>query len=59
MSQQDWENVYENKTPEQISWTQDEYSMSLKLIQSINADKNSKIIDVGGGDGSSVQSDLI
>ncbi|MFN3020081.1 hypothetical protein ACK1KB_03710 [Chryseobacterium sp. TY3] len=54
MSQQHWENVYENRTPEQISWTQDEYSMSLKLIQSINADKNSKIIDVGGGDGSSV-----
>ncbi|WP_300669747.1 class I SAM-dependent methyltransferase [Soonwooa sp.] len=56
MSQQHWENVYENKTPEQMSWTQDEYATSLKLIQSLNADKNSKIIDVGGGDGSFVQS---
>lgn len=55
MSQQHWEKVYENKTPDQMSWTQDEYTSSLQLIQSINADKNSKIIDVGGGDGNFVK----
>lgn len=55
MSQQHWEKVYENKTPDQMSWTQDEYTSSLQLLQSINADKNSKIIDVGGGDGNFVK----
>lgn len=55
MSQQHWEKIYENKTPDQMSWTQDEYTSSLQLLQSINADKNSKIIDVGGGDGNFVK----
>lgn len=46
-----WENVYESKTPDQMSWTQEEYATSLRLIKSLNADKSAKIIDVGGGDG--------
>lgn len=50
-----WENVYETKTPDQMSWTQDEYATSLRLIKSLNADKSAKILDVGGGDGSFVQ----
>ena len=50
-----WENVYETKTPDQMSWTQDEYATSLRLIKSLNANKSAKIIDVGGGDGSFIQ----
>lgn len=50
-----WENVYETKTPDQMSWTQDEYATSLRLIKSLNADKSAKILDVGGGDGSFIQ----
>lgn len=50
-----WENVYETKTPNEMSWTQDEYATSLRLIKSLNADKSAKIIDVGGGDGSFIQ----
>ena len=50
-----WENVYETKTPDQMSWTQEEYATSLRLIKSLNADKSAKILDVGGGDGSFVQ----
>ena len=50
-----WENVYETKTPNEMSWTQDEYATSLRLIKSLNANKSAKIIDVGGGDGSFIQ----
>ncbi len=50
-----WENVYETKTPDQMSWTQEEYTTSLRLIRSLNADKSAKIIDIGGSDGSFIQ----
>lgn len=50
-----WENVYETKTPDQMSWTQEEYATSLRLIKSLNADRSAKILDVGGGDGSFIQ----
>lgn len=47
---QHWETIYETKTPDQVSWTQKIPSTSLKFISSLNLGKNSKIIDVGGGD---------
>ncbi len=50
-----WEHVYTNKTPDQMSWTQDEYTTSLRLVRSLNADKSAKIIDIGGGDGTFIQ----
>ncbi|WP_313113763.1 class I SAM-dependent methyltransferase [Aequorivita sediminis] len=45
-----WETVYETKTPEQVSWTQEVPKTSLDFIQSLELKKTTKIIDVGGGD---------
>ena len=45
-----WENVYETKNPNQVSWTQKSPKTSLAFIQSFGLDKSAKIIDVGGGD---------
>lgn len=45
-----WETVYKTKTPNQISWTQYVPQPSLDFIESLNLEKNAKIIDVGGGD---------
>lgn len=45
-----WENVYETKTPEQVSWTQAIPSTSLRLIEETGVRKDAAIIDVGGGD---------
>lgn len=46
-----WENIYETKTPEQVSWTQEIPETSLHLIEMLNVSKDAKIIDIGGGDG--------
>ena len=46
-----WENVYQNKTQEQVSWTQKFPKTSLDLIAQFDVDLSGKIIDVGGGDG--------
>ena len=46
-----WENVYQNKTQEQVSWTQKFPKTSLDLIAQFDVDSSGKIIDVGGGDG--------
>lgn len=45
-----WKNVYETKTPEEVSWTQKKPQTSLELIRSLGSDKSVKIIDIGGGD---------
>ena len=45
-----WETVYKTKTPDQVSWTKDVPQPSLDFIESLNLEKNAKIIDVGGGD---------
>ena len=45
-----WEQVYETKLPEQVSWTQDTPTTSLLFIASYNLPKTARIIDVGGGD---------
>lgn len=45
-----WETVYENKTPDQVSWTQEKPEVSLELIKDANLPKTTKIIDIGGGD---------
>ena len=46
-----WENVYETKNSNEVSWTQEIPETSLELIQNAAADKTSKIIDIGGGEG--------
>lgn len=45
-----WENVYETKTPDQVSWTQNIPQTSLDLINDLQLPKSANIIDIGGGD---------
>ncbi len=46
-----WETVYETKSPDQVSWTQEIPRTSLDLISSFGMGKDARIIDIGGGDG--------
>lgn len=45
-----WENVYETKQPNEVSWTQEKPETSLGFISDFNLSKEAKIIDIGGGD---------
>jgi len=45
-----WENIYATKSSEQVSWTQQVPTTSLRFIHSVNVPKDAAIIDVGGGD---------
>jgi len=45
-----WENVYQTKKSNEVSWYQEKPKTSLKLVGEIDLDKNSEIIDVGAGD---------
>jgi SAM-dependent methyltransferase len=45
-----WENVYETKNPDEVSWTQKKPQTSLDFINSCGLSKDAKIIDIGGGD---------
>jgi len=47
---QHWESIYENKSPEEVSWTQEVPEISLELIDDIGLNKDDAIIDIGGGD---------
>lgn len=44
-----WQNVYESKSSTSVSWFQERANLSLELIQQCDIDKNTPIIDVGGG----------
>jgi SAM-dependent methyltransferase len=45
-----WETIYETKTPDQVSWTQEIPTVSLEFIHKFNIPKSASIIDIGGGD---------
>lgn len=45
-----WETVYETKTPNEVSWTQEVPKTSLDFINNLNLPKSAEIIDIGGGD---------
>lgn len=45
-----WEQVYDTKTPAQVSWTQAVPQTSLDFIKDAAVSKNARIIDIGGGD---------
>ncbi len=49
-SKEHWEDVWTRKKSDEVSWYQKEPTTSLELILSTNPSKDSKIIDVGGGD---------
>lgn len=44
-----WENVYQTKSPTDVSWYQTCPSLSLKLIEATKIGKGEGIIDMGGG----------
>ena len=44
-----WENIYENKNEDEVSWFQKIPKTSIDLIKSSKIDKTSKIIDIGAG----------
>ena len=44
-----WGNVYQEKSPLDVSWYQKEPKLSLELIRSTKVASNEAIIDVGGG----------
>jgi len=45
-----WENIYDVKTPQEVSWTEEKPETSINLIHSFPIDKTAKIIDIGGGE---------
>lgn len=44
-----WENVYANRSPEEVGWFQTEPALSLELITKEELSTEAAIIDVGGG----------
>ncbi|MBB3971202.1 hypothetical protein [Mucilaginibacter phyllosphaerae] len=45
-----WDDVYSNKTSDQVSWTQAVPQTSLDFIYGFLFSKSSSIIDIGDGD---------
>ncbi|MBI4453896.1 class I SAM-dependent methyltransferase [Candidatus Woesearchaeota archaeon] len=45
-----WENIYQTKKSNEVSWHQEKPKTSLNLISETNLDKDAKFIDVGAGD---------
>ncbi|PZU93207.1 MAG: SAM-dependent methyltransferase [Pseudanabaena sp.] len=44
-----WQNVYQQKSPLEVSWYQKEPKLSLEMILSTEVAEDTAIIDVGGG----------
>jgi len=44
-----WENIYETRAADDVSWYQEHAAMSLALISHCGVVKAGKIIDIGGG----------
>ena len=47
--QEHWENVYQSKGPQDVSWFQRRPEISLALISAAGTAKSDGVIDVGGG----------
>jgi len=45
-----WEAIYQTKQPNEVSWTQEIPSISLEFIHKYRIARNTKIMDIGGGD---------
>ena len=45
-----WESIFQTKKFNEVSWYQEDPKTSIDLIQDIGPDKDTPIIDVGGGD---------
>lgn len=44
-----WENVYQTKLPDQVSWYREHLDNSIQMILQTGVEKNGAVIDVGGG----------
>ena len=44
-----WEQVYQTKPADAVSWFQEHATLSLEIIRSIGATSDAKILDAGGG----------
>jgi 2-polyprenyl-3-methyl-5-hydroxy-6-metoxy-1,4-benzoquinol methylase len=53
-----WEGVYQSKSPDQVSWYRPHLEISLRLIEQAASDRDSAVIDVGGGE-STLVDDLV
>jgi len=49
MSRNYWEEVYQSKQADQVSWYQQQPSQTLAIIESLNLPLDAKLIDVGSG----------
>jgi hypothetical protein len=47
--EQHWQQVYDSKSEDQVSWFQAKPEMSLRLIENTGLTHSARIIDVGGG----------
>jgi SAM-dependent methyltransferase len=47
---QHWENIYQSKQPDEVSWFQPTPTTSLEFVNYFNIPKTARIIDIGGGD---------
>ena len=45
-----WDNIYQNKSTDDVSWYQRVPGTSLDFVKQFNLSKTAKIIDIGGGD---------
>lgn len=50
MSNNFWDNVYLQKSADEMSWFQEHPDRSLELIRELHLPQNASLIDVGGGD---------
>ena len=45
-----WDKIYKEKSPNEVSWTQEVPVTSIKFFEKFKIDKSSPIIDIGGGE---------
>lgn len=51
-----WEKIFATKNPNEVSWFQVYPKTSMQFVELFNLKRNSKIIDIGGGDSNFVDS---
>jgi ubiquinone/menaquinone biosynthesis C-methylase UbiE len=56
--QQHWENIYQTKKRDEVSWFREHLDTSLRMIANTGVGKDAAIIDVGGGN-STLVDDLL
>ncbi|HJW33738.1 MAG TPA: class I SAM-dependent methyltransferase [Holophagaceae bacterium] len=49
MSQAHWDSIYAAKTPDQLSWTQEDPATSLRFLQAANLPSGARVLDAGAG----------